>query len=1144
MKKKITSAILTIVLCLSLIAGSTYALFTSKDEVNIAVSSGKVEVKAVLKNLVFASELGDTLKDSSAVITEEDQLLTLTNIVPGDYVTFDIVISNNSTVAISYRTVIQMLNDNGLWDGLVVTIDETPYYGDLIYADWATLLPGSDDIVVPVRISLPVTAGDEYQDKTCKINYRVEAVQGNAPVVNPYTLENGVYYINSEEGMMLIPQLLKNVPHNESVGAINFALTADMDMTDYTWAPIEAHWVNIDGQGHKVSNLNCTTNEVAKSGFIGYLGAGTIKNITLENVTVKGEQAGVVVGQVEAGSFENVIIAGKNTVAYYDDPAYTEVYGGVGAVIGVDVSGNTDKTGITIAEGATIAVIYGDFKTELAGPANEFAFNLAINVTNKGTVTTEGNAICMENGLGYLYTGSEKTLYIIPEDYTSETLDVPEGVTALRNKLLKDNSTIKEVIIPTTLTNFGGSPNGTQAATGGFFYGSAVEKIVLPEGMTEIPVGAFNQASNLKEVNIPSTVTTIGIGAFAGTGLTELTVPASVTTIGGGAFRDMANLTTVTIEGNVNIPSYAFRSCENLKNVYILGDDVTFEKGMIFTRYDTGDGRGINIYVTNETIKERLLAADTAATTYGGYSIVVAEVISTADELKAAITEAQDGDAIILNNDITVTDNWDCRSGGTTAATIIIDGAGHTLKFTNEVYDGNNYHAVFRFTGNATVKNLTFDMSEVKYGRAIRMRAISAASNLIVDNCTFIGNDAINQDEAIVIGDINNTAQINASATITNCTFNNWRRGISDNENAKEIKNIVISGNTFVGANVCVSAYENATFSNNTMENSLVDVRSYTAPNALVVVAENNKLDLTKNNRFGNVAYYYVTSVTELQSALNETVSEITIYLGADISGTVVVNQPGSADQSITIDGQGHKYDGQIKIQGNSDFDDADDDSLIIKNINFETETASMEFIWSADTASGSVWRYAHNVTVDNCTFTAVEGSEAYHTAVGVKFQQAYNIKVQNCVATNMHSLLQAESCGSTVTVDTCEVVNGKNGISFNNTMNAIIKNTVIESVVEGGYGIRHKGEVKDYALTVENCTVSAFVPVLIRNMKATGYTATFSGTNTLNATNNFGYEVVVSAGDWDNDAAEPTAPTGSYTITGASDFESNVTLN
>ena len=52
MKKKILlSSILTIALCLSLIAGSTFALFTSESKVNIAVTSGKVEMLANVTNL-------------------------------------------------------------------------------------------------------------------------------------------------------------------------------------------------------------------------------------------------------------------------------------------------------------------------------------------------------------------------------------------------------------------------------------------------------------------------------------------------------------------------------------------------------------------------------------------------------------------------------------------------------------------------------------------------------------------------------------------------------------------------------------------------------------------------------------------------------------------------------------------------------------------------------------------------------------------------------------------------------------------------------------------------------------------------------------------------------------------------------------
>ena len=62
MKRKnfIVSSILTIAMCVSMIVGSTFALFTSESKVNIAVSSGKVEVKASVEN--FEYKTWNTLK--------------------------------------------------------------------------------------------------------------------------------------------------------------------------------------------------------------------------------------------------------------------------------------------------------------------------------------------------------------------------------------------------------------------------------------------------------------------------------------------------------------------------------------------------------------------------------------------------------------------------------------------------------------------------------------------------------------------------------------------------------------------------------------------------------------------------------------------------------------------------------------------------------------------------------------------------------------------------------------------------------------------------------------------------------------------------------------------------------------------------
>ncbi len=240
---------------------------------------------------------------------------------------------------------------------------------------------------------------------------------------------------------------------------------------------------------------------------------------------------------------------------------------------------------------------------------------------------------------------------------------------------------------------------------------------------------------------------------------------------------------------------------------------------------------------------------------------IVGKSVSTADELKAAITNAKDGDVIVIASDITVTDKWDNRYGGKTNKAITINGLDNTLKFTGAVNDGLNYHAVFRFEGDATVKNLTFDFSEAEAGTYLR--AISATSDLIVDNCTFIGSDNYTKDNAVMFGDTNASSQIDASVSITNCAFTNWRRGVSDNENAKEVKSVVISGNNFEGANAYISVYSDVTFTDNVMDGSLVNITSYTNAANVKVVVIDNVLDSNVINVIGSASKMFgIANVT------------------------------------------------------------------------------------------------------------------------------------------------------------------------------------------------------------------------------------------------------------------------------------------
>lgn len=328
-KKALLSSILTIALCLSLIAGSTFALFTSESKVNVAVTSGKVNVVATIENLnlyspTTISENGSILNETNAATETNfknggtaslvENKLTLTNITPGDKVTFDVKITNNSNVTIQYRSIVEKIVDTGLWAGLKVSIDGTEYHGETKKSAWTTLAVDSAAITVPVEIELPATAGNVYQEKSCELAYKVEAVQGNAempvewdgesveaPTVDPDT---GVYHINNAAEFM---GLMNNAQSGSSVYySKKIVLNCDINLGGATIPGFGNEGCifagSFDGQGHTVSNFKIDRADKSHyAGLFNYYSCGTLENLNIKNATVIGyNQVGILVGAAES----------------------------------------------------------------------------------------------------------------------------------------------------------------------------------------------------------------------------------------------------------------------------------------------------------------------------------------------------------------------------------------------------------------------------------------------------------------------------------------------------------------------------------------------------------------------------------------------------------------------------------------------------------------------------------------------------------------------------------------------------------------------------------------------------------------------------------------------------------------------------
>ena len=276
-------------------------------------------------------------------------------------------------------------------------------------------------------------------------------------------------------------------------------------------------------------------------------------------------------------------------------------------------------------------------------------------------------------------------------------------------------------------------------------------------------------------------------------------------------------------------------------------------------------------------------------------------------------------------------------------------------------------------------------------------------------------------------------------------------------------------------------------------------------------------------NNEGKLNDYVAFTAAELQALLDkEATGEIVINLGADIKGDVVDFQ--KADRHIVIEGCGKKYDGTIRIHNNSNHNNG---SITVKNINFETSTASVNFIEALENGSE---RYSNNITVDGCTFTAIDAAE--NTAVGVQAKSSKNLRIFNCAATGVHSLVQAQSCDEDVIVKNA-TIKGKNGVAFKQVKNAVVEGSKIEAV---GYGIRFDGNTDNYAITVKDNDVKAVQPFIVRKMTGAGNTITLEGENTLTSTTTEtpAYQIIITNGD---DEEEYVAPTGSYTLTGAEKY-------
>ena len=97
-----------------------------------------------------------------------------------------------------------------------------------------------------------------------------------------------------------------------------------------------------------------------------------------------------------------------------------------------------------------------------------------------------------------------------------------------------------------------------------------LERICIPESVTEFGTRAFKNCTSFKQAPISNSIKIIGSNAFENCNFKSLTLPISVEKIENDAFRNCTSLTKVDIPINSNLTLVrGFAGCSNLKSLYI-----------------------------------------------------------------------------------------------------------------------------------------------------------------------------------------------------------------------------------------------------------------------------------------------------------------------------------------------------------------------------------------------------------------------------------------------------------------------------------------------------------------------------------------------------------------------------------------------
>ena len=318
--RAILMSVLVALLCLAVILGATFALFTARREYEIGVNTGKIDVQGALtldkawsesqagvRTEVEANGATTLQVDQMGSVTVDGEKITFSNMSIGDGAAFSLAITNASTVKMQYSVSVSAQAQGGeaLRDNLLVTVgdSELSLMDRAVYLQpWTKVEPTETQLsALNFEISLPWSAlaafeGQDVQSVTLTIV--LEAVQANAQTADvSATVDNAADLQNALNAAQ---------PGDE----VQIALGGDVALAGTQFVVPEGTSVTVDGNGQAITSTSRTFFNNAGADGITLDGIGKDAQIVIRNVDFVGPGGtgfAVILGPRDIGNAEVII---------------------------------------------------------------------------------------------------------------------------------------------------------------------------------------------------------------------------------------------------------------------------------------------------------------------------------------------------------------------------------------------------------------------------------------------------------------------------------------------------------------------------------------------------------------------------------------------------------------------------------------------------------------------------------------------------------------------------------------------------------------------------------------------------------------------------------------------------------------------